>query len=68
MNRHFASISFSQLGNAYFYLQDYSKAFEFHKLDLQIACRIKDKVGEAKASGNLGNTLKVLGKFQEVGG
>lgn len=60
------SAIYSQLGNAYFYLQDYSKAFEFHKLDLQIACRIKDKVGEAKASGNLGNTLKVLGKFQEA--
>lgn len=25
-----------------------------------------DKVGEAKASGNLGNTLKVLGKFDEA--
>lgn len=60
------SAIYSQLGNAYFYLQDYSKAFEYHKLDLQIACRIKDKVGEAKASGNLGNTLKVLGKFEEA--
>uniref|UniRef100_A0A1I8F8U1 TPR_REGION domain-containing protein n=1 Tax=Macrostomum lignano TaxID=282301 RepID=A0A1I8F8U1_9PLAT len=26
-----------------------------------------DKAGEAKASGNLGNTLKVLGKFEEAG-
>jgi len=60
------SAIYSQLGNAYFYLQDYSKAFEFHKLDLQVACRIKDKVGEAKASGNLGNTLKVLGRFEEA--
>ena len=59
-------LSRSQLGNAYFYLQEYAKAFEYHKLDLQIACQIKDKVGEAKASGNLGNTLKVLGKFEEV--
>ena len=25
-----------------------------------------DKLGEAKASGNLGNTLKVLGKFDEA--
>ncbi len=25
-----------------------------------------DKLGEAKASGNLGNTLKVLGKFEEA--
>ena len=27
---------------------------------------IGDKLGEAKASGNLGNTLKVLGKFDEA--
>ena len=25
-----------------------------------------DRLGEAKASGNLGNTLKVLGKFEEA--
>lgn len=25
----------------------------------------RDRVGEAKASGNLGNTLKVIGKFDE---
>lgn len=25
-----------------------------------------DKLGEAKASGNLGNTLKVMGKFDEA--
>ena len=27
---------------------------------------VGDKLGEAKASGNLGNTLKVLGKFDEA--
>lgn len=27
---------------------------------------LNDKLGEAKASGNLGNTLKVLGKFDEA--
>ena len=26
----------------------------------------RDRVGEAKASGNLGNTLKVIGKFDEA--
>jgi G-protein signaling modulator 2 len=25
-----------------------------------------DKLGEAKASGNLGNTLKVMGKYEEA--
>ena len=34
---------------------------------LFLDCRtIGDKLGEAKASGNLGNTLKVLGKFDEA--
>lgn len=28
---------------------------------------IGDLLGEAKASGNLGNTLKVLGRFDEAG-
>lgn len=27
---------------------------------------MNDKLGEAKASGNLGNTLKVMGKFPEA--
>ncbi|KAL5011731.1 hypothetical protein ScPMuIL_010282 [Solemya velum] len=60
------SAIYSQLGNAYFYLQEYSKALEYHKLDLQLARTLGDKIGEAKASGNLGNTLKVLGKFEEA--
>ena len=28
---------YSQLGNAYFYLQDYAKALEYHKHDLNLA-------------------------------
>lgn len=31
------SAIYSQLGNAYFYLGDYSKAMQFHKLDLTLA-------------------------------
>ena len=27
---------------------------------------MNDRLGEAKASGNLGNTLKILGKFDEA--
>lgn len=30
------SAIYSQLGNAYFYLQQYEKAFEFHRLDLNL--------------------------------
>ncbi|XP_015272595.1 PREDICTED: G-protein-signaling modulator 1 [Gekko japonicus] len=60
------SAIYSQLGNAYFYLKEYSKALEYHKHDLTLARTIGDRTGEAKASGNLGNTLKVLGQFDEA--
>ncbi|KFV12840.1 G-protein-signaling modulator 1, partial [Tauraco erythrolophus] len=60
------SAIYSQLGNAYFYLKEYSKALEYHKHDLTLARTIGDRIGEAKASGNLGNTLKILGQFEEA--
>ncbi|XP_047543569.1 G-protein-signaling modulator 2 isoform X1 [Vanessa atalanta] len=60
------SAIYSQLGNAYFYLGDYTKAMQYHKHDLTLARTMNDKLGEAKASGNLGNTLKVMGKFNEA--
>uniref|UniRef100_A0A4W3I1P0 G-protein-signaling modulator 2 n=1 Tax=Callorhinchus milii TaxID=7868 RepID=A0A4W3I1P0_CALMI len=60
------SAIYSQLGNAYFYLHEYSKALEYHHHDLTLARTIGDQLGEAKASGNLGNTLKVLGRFDEA--
>ena len=60
------SAVYSQLGNAYFYLNEYEKALEFHRHDLTLARTLGDRLGEAKASGNLGNTLKVLGKFDEA--
>ncbi|XP_075434979.1 G-protein-signaling modulator 1 isoform X3 [Ascaphus truei] len=60
------SAIYSQLGNAYFYLKEYSKALEYHKHDLTLARSIADRIGEAKASGNLGNTLKILGQFDEA--
>lgn len=60
------SAIYSQLGNAYFYLEDYGKALTYHKHDLTLATSIGDRLGEAKASGNIGNTLKVLGKFDEA--
>ncbi|XP_063966038.1 G-protein-signaling modulator 2-like isoform X2 [Lytechinus pictus] len=60
------SAIYSQLGNAYFFLEDYGKALTYHKHDLTLATSIGDRLGEAKASGNIGNTLKVLGKFDEA--
>ncbi|KAG8193628.1 hypothetical protein JTE90_002886 [Oedothorax gibbosus] len=60
------SAIYSQLGNAYFYLGDYTKAMDYHRCDLTVARAMKDELGEGKASGNLGNTLKVMGKFDEA--
>ncbi|XP_068599929.1 G-protein-signaling modulator 2-like isoform X2 [Brachionichthys hirsutus] len=60
------SAIYSQLGNAYFHLQDYNKALEYHRHDLTLTRTIGDEVGEAKASGNLGNTLKLLGRYDEA--
>ncbi|XP_028588439.2 G-protein-signaling modulator 2 isoform X4 [Podarcis muralis] len=60
------SAIYSQLGNAYFYLHEYTKALEYHHHDLTLARTIGDQLGEAKASGNLGNTLKVLGNYEEA--
>ncbi|XP_052405505.1 G-protein-signaling modulator 2 isoform X3 [Carassius gibelio] len=60
------SAVYSQLGNAYFHLHDYSKALEFHHHDLTLTRTTGDRLGQAKASGNLGNTLKVLGRFDEA--
>ncbi|XP_046909187.2 G-protein-signaling modulator pins isoform X1 [Dermatophagoides farinae] len=60
------SAIYSQLGNAYFYLGNYSKAMEYHKLDLSVAKSINDRIGEAKASGNLGNTLKMMNQYDSA--
>ena len=57
------SAIYSQLGNAYFYLGDYVRAMQYHKHDLTLARTMGDRLGEAKASGNLGNTLKVIGEI-----
>nr|XP_061831642.1 G-protein-signaling modulator 2-like isoform X1 [Nerophis lumbriciformis] len=60
------SAIYSQLGNAYFHLQEFNKALEYHRHDLTLTRTIGDEVGEAKASGNLGNTLKLLGRYNEA--
>ncbi|XP_061682141.1 G-protein-signaling modulator 2-like isoform X3 [Syngnathoides biaculeatus] len=60
------SAIYSQLGNAYFHLQEYNKALEYHRHDLTLTRTIGDEPGEAKASGNLGNTLKLLGRYNEA--
>ncbi|TRY81832.1 hypothetical protein DNTS_000533 [Danionella cerebrum] len=63
---HLLSAIYSQLGSAYFHLHDYSKALELHHHDLTLTRSTGDRLGEAKANGNLGNTLKILGRFDEA--
>lgn len=60
------SALYSQLGNAHFCLGEYSKALEWHRQDLTIARSMGDKLGEAKACGNIGSALKALGQFDEA--
>jgi G-protein signaling modulator 2 len=60
------SIIYNQMGNAYFYLQNYKKALEFHKKDLGLSEQFGDDSGMAKACGNIGNTLQLLGDYDEA--
>ena len=40
--------------------------WQYHKHDLTLARTMGDRLGEAKASGNLGNTLKVVKHFHST--
>ncbi|KAK0402886.1 hypothetical protein QR680_016596 [Steinernema hermaphroditum] len=57
---------YSQLGNAYFSIRNYTKALHFHHNDLVITVLMKDPAGEAKACGNLGNTYKALANYKDA--
>uniref|UniRef100_A0A1I8GR24 TPR_REGION domain-containing protein n=1 Tax=Macrostomum lignano TaxID=282301 RepID=A0A1I8GR24_9PLAT len=65
-NRRVLSAVYSQLGNAYFHLGEYERAFDYHTLDLGLARSMSDKLGEAKASGNLATALKAMGSLSEA--
>jgi len=60
------SAVYNQLGNACFYIHKFNKALEYHKKDLEIAQRLQDRPGQAKAYGNLGNTFKSLKKYPQA--
>ncbi|OQV25824.1 G-protein-signaling modulator 1 [Hypsibius exemplaris] len=60
------SAVYIQLGNAYFHLEQYEEALDFHTRDLHIARSTGDLRGEAKASGNIATTLKSLSRFEEA--
>jgi G-protein signaling modulator 2 len=60
------SIIYNQMGNAYFYLQDYTRALDCHKKDLALCEKLDDASGKAKSCGNIGNTLQLLGDYDEA--
>jgi G-protein signaling modulator 2 len=60
------SIIHNQMGNAYFYLQNYPKALECHRRDLDLCERLDDASGKAKSCGNIGNTLQLIGDYDEA--
>ena len=60
------AIIYNQMGNAYFNLQDYQKALEYHKKDLELSEQFGDDSGRAKACGNVGNALQLLGDYDEA--
>ena len=60
------SAIYSQMGNAYYYLQDYKHALEYHRHDLNLAKKMNDRQSQAKAYGNLANVLKCMATFEEA--
>ena len=42
------------------------RALEYHKKALKMFVKIKDKIGEANARGNIGNVYKDLGKLEDA--
>jgi tetratricopeptide (TPR) repeat protein len=83
-------VIYNQMGNAYFCLQNYTKALEYHKNDLKLSESVSffllfarafqrvfmdfsrsgrhfaDESGMSKACGNIGNTLQLLGQYDEA--
>jgi tetratricopeptide (TPR) repeat protein len=53
---------YGQLGIAHFSLGDYDRAARFHAHDLALTRATDDRLGQAKAAGNLGNALKAMGR------
>ena len=55
-----ASFVYCILGIAYRNLGDFNKAIEYHAQHLAIAKEVRDRAGEGRAYGNLGNAHQSL--------
>ena len=65
-NLHLMSTVYSQLGNAYFYLNDLGKAVACHRRDLSLSNILHDSLGELKATSNLSTVFRQLGQFEDA--
>ncbi len=63
---HVMSVIYNQMGNAFFNMQDFAQALEYHKKDLELSELFEDESGKAKACGNVGNTLQMMGEHDEA--
>ncbi|MEA5567788.1 tetratricopeptide repeat protein [Anabaena sp. UHCC 0399] len=53
----------TSLGNAYFYLGQYTKSINLHQQSLEIFKEIGDRQGEGTSLNNLGNAYRSLGQY-----
>ncbi|VDK53063.1 unnamed protein product [Cylicostephanus goldi] len=60
------SAIYCQLGNAYFSVNDMDDAFIYHSYDAVVARLMHDRLGEAKAYGNMGNVKKMKEEFADA--
>ncbi|KAK6760040.1 hypothetical protein RB195_021529 [Necator americanus] len=60
------SAIYCQLGNAYFSTNDMDNAYAYHAYDAVVARLMNDRLGEAKAYGNMGNVMKQKQKFNDA--
>lgn len=65
-NLHLMSTIYSQLGNAYFYLQDLKRSVDCHRRDLSLSRILSDENGEMHACSNLSSVFRQLEQYEEA--
>ncbi|MBD2087116.1 tetratricopeptide repeat protein [Coleofasciculus sp. FACHB-542] len=66
LNDHWNGICYGGLGNAYYFLGNYSQAIEYLQQHLTIAQKIGERKGEGTALGNLGIVYQTIGNYPQV--
>ncbi len=65
-NKQYQEDAQGQLGQAYYYLDDYAKAFDCYNQALAIARQIGDKLGQGIWLGGIGNVYDFLGDYDKA--